>query len=951
MDLFVVGQRCLSEPEPELGLGTVTSVDRYQVGVDFPTSGEKRIYAVGAPVLKRVQFREGETVMTQDEQTLVIEEVEEEEGLLFYTGGGQRVREDEVSDVTNFNLPQERLMKGKVDSGEVFELRSRTLDAQLKSRQSSVRGFLGGRVDLIPHQIYILSEVANRQIPRVLLADEVGLGKTIEACLILQRLLAVGKASRVLILVPESLVHQWFVELLRRFNLWFSIFDEERCRSVEHGDPEANPFLDEQLALCSVSFLTENEVRRQQAIEGEWDMVVVDEAHHLEWSPDEVSDDYTLVEELAIRSEGLLLLTATPTQLGLEGHFARLRLLDHDRYDDFESFMEEAEDFGTVAEIAGKIIDDESLDAKDKEQLIRIFDKDPEGLEEHLTSLAGKLPGAKENLLSSLLDQHGTGRVMFRNTRSNMTGFPVRKYCPEPIKDGGKTLLNRIRRELEAEETEHEDSVRYSFKEDPRINWLVDFLKSNREEKLLLICKSQRKALAIEAALKEKINAKVGLFHEGLPLVKRDRNAAWFAEEDGAQLLICSEIGSEGRNFQFAHHLVLFDLPLNPGLLEQRIGRLDRIGQTETIQVHIPYVEGSCYQFIADWYHSGLNSIESSLHGGTEYQDKFKARLLDMALKFDAASLAVEGNPWTEFISETATFRETLQEKLRKGRDRLLELNSFDANGAQEVIEEIQEVDADPAFKECLGDIFDHYGVRMVEHEVGDIFLDPSHAYIEAYPSIPQEGLMGTFDRARAIHREDMAFISPDHPVYWDSMDLLVNSKTGTTALGLIEADTPNILLEAIFVLETVAQSKWHVEQYLAPTPIRLLVDIRGNDLTLERDHASISDEAEDGNIFRFLEQPGFNDTLLKTMVEGATEMAESQATHIKKEAEAVAEKTLDAALRRLIQLRKINDHVRLEEIEHAQLQLENTLDAIEHARLRLDSIRLIVEGSTEALM
>ena len=433
--------------------------------------------------------------------------------------------------------------------------------------------------------------------------------------------------------------------------------------------------------------------------------------------------------------------------------------------------------------------------------------------------------------------------------------------------------------------------------------------------------------------------------------MKRDRNAAWFAEKDGAQLLICSEIGSEGRNFQFAHHLVLFDLPLNPGLLEQRIGRLDRIGQTETIKVHIPYVEGSCHEFIADWYHTGLNSIEASLHGGTEYQDKYKERLLDMALKFDAASLAVEGNPWTEFIKETAIFREKLQEKLRKGRDRLLELNSFDAEGADEVIAQIREVDADPAFKECLGDIFDHYGVRMIEHEGGDVFLDPSHAYIEGYPSIPQEGLMGTFDRARAIHREDMAFISPDHPVYWDSMDLLVNSKTGTTALGLIEADAPNILLEAVFVLETVAQSKWHVEQYLAPTPIRLLVDIRGNDLTEERDHASISAEAEDGNIFRFLEQPGFNETLLKTMIEGATEMAETEASVIKKQAEEVAEKALDAALRRLVQLRKSNDHVRREEIEHAQLQLDNTLDAIEHARLRLDSIRLIVEGATEALL
>ena len=104
---------------------------------------------------------------------------------------------------------------------------------------------------------------------------------------------------------------------------------------------------------------------------------------------------------------------------------------------------------------------------------------------------------------------------------------------------------------------------------------------------------------------------KVGLFHEGLPLVQRDRNAAWFAEPDGAQLLICSEIGSEGRNFQFAHHLVLFDLPLNPGLLEQRIGRLDRIGQTQTIRIHVPYVESSSEECVLDWYHRGLDAIRN----------------------------------------------------------------------------------------------------------------------------------------------------------------------------------------------------------------------------------------------------------------------------------------------------------------------------------------------------
>ena len=89
-----------------------------------------------------------------------------------------------------------------------------------------------------------------------------------------------------------------------------------------------------------------------------------------------------------------------------------------------------------------------------------------------------------------------------------------------------------------------------------------------------------------------------------------DKAAHYFAQnEDGAQVLICSEIGSEGRNFQFAHQLVLFDLPLIPDLLEQRIGRLDRIGQQRDIQIHVPYFSDSAQQVLFDWYHQGLNAF------------------------------------------------------------------------------------------------------------------------------------------------------------------------------------------------------------------------------------------------------------------------------------------------------------------------------------------------------
>ncbi|MBI4624486.1 MAG: RNA polymerase-associated protein RapA [Verrucomicrobia bacterium] len=970
MAFGVVGQRCMSEREPELGLGVVASVEHSRIGIAFPATGEKRLYALGTPVLKRVQFRAGETIVTREGVALLIESVAEEAGVLVYAGQGRRVREDAISDVTSVSLPQERLMAGQVDPSEVWDLRFRALQAQWRFRQSDVRGFLGGRLELIPHQFYILQEVSSRQIPRVLLADEVGLGKTIEACLILQRLLAVGKARRVLILVPESLTHQWFVELLRRFNLWFSIYDEDRCLACEQSDPGENPFLTNQLALCSVGLLAGNKGRREQAVAAGWDVVVVDEAHHLEWTPERVSAEYTLVEQLAQRCPGLLLLTATPMQLGLAGHFARLRLLDPDRYDDFGKFQEEAASFGAVAGIAEKIIEQKALKPKDHAVLKEIFNQDPERLGQLLDALAQGRPGARAALLKTLLDQHGTGRVVFRNTRATMTGFPKRKFCPAPLTDersgelqaptwrdgdnpsgrevspalaSGK-LSARIARELQAEETGNDASIHYSFKDDPRIDWLVALLKKHRPAKVLLICKSQRKVAAIESALQEKISVKVGLFHEGLPLIHRDRNAAWFAEPDGAQLLLCSEIGSEGRNFQFAHHLVLFDLPLNPGLLEQRIGRLDRIGQTQTIRIHVPYIAGSSEEAVLEWYHRGLDAIEAPLHGGNDYQNEFKERLLALALAYGRGG-GRGRKKLEEFIAETVLFRKALSLKLKKGRDRLLELNSFNRDVAARVVERIRAVDADPFLRNFLIELLDHFGVRIKEHEEGDVFLDPSHAYVESFPSIPHEGMLATFDRQRAIVREDIRFISPDHSLVQDAVDLLIDSRSGTSAFGFIESRTPNLLLETIFVLEAMADSRWHVEQFLAPMPVRVVVDLRGNDLSGERDAASLAAEVEDGTIQRFLERPGFNAGLLKTLLDHATERAEVQTRALKSAAQARASAALSAERQRLIDLRKINNHVRPEEIELAQEQLQRVDAAIEQARLRLDSIRLIVEG------
>jgi ATP-dependent helicase HepA len=945
MVLQVVGQRWVSEREPELGLGRVVSVDASRIGVEFPATQEKRLYARGTPVLKRVQFGRGETIRARDGTQLVVEAVQEIGGLLVYEGQGRRVPEDELSDVTSVSSPAERLMAGQVDPGEVFDLRRRALEAQARFQRSDVRGFLGGRVELIPHQMYILQEVAARQIPRVLLADEVGLGKTIEACLILQRLLAVGRARRVLVLVPESLVHQWFVELLRRFNLWFSIYDEDRCAAVEASDPGQNPFDSSQLALSSMGFLAAHDTRRAQAVAAGWDMVVVDEAHHLAWSAEEVSPEYQLVEELGRCSPGLLLLTATPTQLGLTGHFARLRLIDPHRFNDFDRFVSQSEHYGAVAAVAEKLLEHQPLTARDRRTLQQLFEPAPEHLEPHWRALEQDQPGARDALLKLLVDRHGTGRVVFRNTRAAMKGFPPRRFCPEPLPLENPALATRLARELKAEETGGEAGVRYHFKDDPRIAWLSNFLQRHRQTKLLLICRSQRKVAAIEAALQERINARVALFHEGLPLVQRDRQAAWFAEPDGAQLMLASEIGSEGRNFQFAHHLVLFDLPLNPGLIEQRIGRLDRIGQTETIRIHVPYVEGTGEECLVEWYHRGLAAFSRPLHGGSEYEAQFKTRLLDLAVVYGSGPRAPGRRELDALVEETAAFRAVLARRLQRGRDRLLELNSFRPAVAQRLIERIRETEADPHLPQLLIALLDHFGVRIKEHEEGDLFLDPSHAYVEAFPSIPADGMLATFRRERAIVREDIRFLTADHPLVQDAIDLLVDSPRGTTAFGFMRAPERGLLLEVMYQLETVADSRWHVDQFLPATPVRVVVDARAEDRTSDWPAITLATEVVDAPIERFLDRPGFTGEWLKSLLAGAAEVAEERALGLRQSAAQQARAALDAELQRLIDLQRVNDQVRPEEVELSRLQLERTQTAIVESRLRLDSLRLVVLG------
>ena len=211
---FTLGQRWVSDNDAALGLGIVQSVDVRTVQMEFPAADETRTYVKNNSPLTRVKFDIGDSIKSIDGWCLSITKIEHVNGTVRYHGirdSGETItmHECELSDEITFNLPQDKLFAGQVDGNKWFELRAATLQHLAKQQTSASFGLHGPRVSLIPHQMYIAHEVSNRTAPRVLLADEVGLGKTIEAGLILHRLILTGKIHRALIIVPEPLLNQW----------------------------------------------------------------------------------------------------------------------------------------------------------------------------------------------------------------------------------------------------------------------------------------------------------------------------------------------------------------------------------------------------------------------------------------------------------------------------------------------------------------------------------------------------------------------------------------------------------------------------------------------------------------------------------------------------------------------------------------------------------------------
>lgn len=914
---FAIGQRWISETENNLGLGMITALDFRSVTLHFPATDETRIYAVAQAPLTRIVLNKGEQLHHQTGWQGEVLDVQEMNGLLFYLvknaqGEDVIVNEKELSPIISFSQAKDRLFSSQIDRSEHFALRYQTLLHQQAQFQSPLRGLRGNRAGLIPHQLHIAQEVGNRINPRVLLADEVGLGKTIEAGMILQNQLFAEKVQRVLIIVPETLQHQWLVEMLRRFNLHFSLFDEERCE--DFAEQAINPFSTESLIICSLDWLKAHPHRVQQAIEAEFDCLIVDEAHHLAWSENAPSAAYLLVEQLANAIPSVLLLTATPEQLGLESHFARLRLLDPERFYDYQVFLKEQENYQPVADAVQSLLSEKPLSADEKNHISDLLnERDVEPLFKALACHNDEeKQAARQELIQNLIDQHGTSRILFRNTRQGVKGFPHRVYHQVTI---------------DATEV------------DEKIHWLIDFLKSHRNEKILVICKTAQTAIQLEQILREKEAIRSAVFHERMSIIERDRAAAYFSDaENGAQVLLSSSIGSEGRNFQFACHLVLFDLPENPDLLEQCIGRLDRIGQTRDVQIYVPCLVNSTQQDLARWYHQGLNAFEQTCPIGMALFEQYESLL-------KVRSESKEN--FEQLILQTQKQAKALRLTLEKGRDRLLELNSNGGEKAQQLAAEIAQTDNSPQLVNFALNLFDIIGVEQDDLGESSIVITPTGTMlVPDFPGLKEEGVTVTFDRQLALAREELEFLTWDHPMIRQGIDLIASGDIGKASMALLvnkQLPAGTLLIELIYMIESQSPKGLQLNRFLPPTPIRLLLDSKGNDLagqvnfdTLQNKLKPLSKDI--ANKMVKMARPNI-EQLIKIGDHKMTEITQAQI----REASKLADQTLSTELNRLIALKAVNKNIRQAEIDVLEKQRVLSLEELSKASWRLDSLRVIV--------
>lgn len=980
---IVPGQRFYSEAELELGVGRVTAVEPKSVTLEFPAVKEKRIYRIGVAELQRYKLEVGEIARGEKGMlSFPIASVKEENGLLvYYARAGKKMKESELSSklVLRPSNYFNALAASELSSSAEYALRKQGTQISCAWRSSPVRGMIGPRVDSIPHQFYLCSRACSgSELPRLMLSDEVGLGKTIEAGMIWHTLKTRGRVTRTLILVPESLKHQWMVEMKRRFNHVFTLVDKAFLQSLSEErenfsfdgpstvSMKENPFLATNDAICTIEFLMENAALREDLLKVTWDMLIVDEAHHLVCEDGFVSKEYQIVERVMPTTKGALLLTGTPLQLQPESHFNRLKMLDPVRFYDYEKFLAELETYKKIAADLAKLPTDPNAKIEMDELKAMLPKNSP--IHAWLESESAESLEAGE-WIRRIVDAMGTGSVVFRNTRKGVGGFPKRLLKEVPLEANAtyRQLVDAMCKQDPDHATDYQTNGLLSFPKanvwalDERLTWLKNFLHENPKEKVLLITEDERVLKAIAAALLHEFEPGFATcFFEEMFIEERDRASADFSRKNGATILLSSEIGSEGRNFQFAHRLVLWDLPLDSALVEQRIGRLDRIGQTKDVEIYVPYVKRSGQEVMFRWYNDGLDAFGQPLMNGGEFFIKYTEELLQAVIE-----------PETYLDSFVKDFLPKLKKEVdgvrklaEKGRDKLLEFNSRNPEAAKKILSDISDIDSDKSIPEFVLAALKMQGVDSENGSLPESILLTQGDQVEdgSIPGMPATSTLGmteesatqksmltvTLSRERAMMHDGIEFLSVEHPLAQGAIDYATSNMKGGVACSVWDnsGHAKWMLMEYAFVAEFPTSPEWGLDDVAGPRYLRVVVNGTGED------HSEILEELDKASAFiRDASIPQGNAIMNSKLAyfagegfEAAKRIVSEKVSEISVAVGEAVEERLEAEYRRTRHLSKIRGtSENAAALNDAKKAIQERKKAVMQSTLRLDAIRLIV--------
>nr|MBP6724477.1 RNA polymerase-associated protein RapA [Halioglobus sp.] len=342
---------------------------------------------------------------------------------------------------------------------------------------------------------------------------------------------------------------------------------------------------------------------------------------------------------------------------------------------------------------------------------------------------------------------------------------------------------------------------------------------------------------------------------------------------------------------------------------------------------------------LLEWYDQGIDLFRESCSAGYLIFETFRERLLPQ--------LTERSDAFTALLADTVDFTARTRRELREGRDRLLERNSCKPEVAAGLIEAIRASEEGDALEKFLEALCEAFGVDQEFHSEQALILRPSeHMLTGHFPYLREDGTTVTFSRDKALAREDMEFLSWEHPMILEAMDMVHSTELGNAAIGTIKLKgvaPGTMLLEALYTVNCVAPRSLQVERFLPLSPMRLLVDARGKDLAELVPHARLN------NLVQSVKKSTALAIIKQVHKEAEAKMAlataqgEQRLRATLSRAEQFMRGDLGRELERLEALRAVNPSIRQEELDHLRHRIDECALHIQHANLQLQALRLVI--------